>query len=392
MRNGTLASALLLGVVLSSPAPAQPIAGLETPVEIVRSVGDLQDGIALGRSSDVASTRAFLATAAQKLSAQQADVWREPRNARAALIFCMSGGSPQILRTILGYGPLPGIDEAIVKGVLAFAEGRDEDARGALADVDARDLDPAIAANVALVQGIVFAEKDGAKAKRFFDRARLLAPESSIEEAALRREVPMLAAKGELEASYMLASRYLRRYSKSAYAGSFTKQFSNDVARLSEAATERSRSMLAGILENVAVPDRRKIYLALARQSVVKGNIDMARFAAERAAQLSTVGSPDSIRSKVYEAAALVVTDDYAEAVETLGTVDRARLPKRDAELVDAAASVASEVRRWPETAGAQTETPDATPQHDKDKATMELVERARRLMTKVDLMNGAAK
>lgn len=392
MKRAALAPILMFAVLLPVPVAAQPVIGADGPLHIVRAIRDLQDSIALGKRNDVSSPRAFIADAAQKLSAQNAEAWREPRNAQAVLLFCMSGGDPKILRTILSSGPISGVDEAVVRGVLAYAEGRDEDARSELVGIDARDLSPVIGAHVALVQGVVFAEKDRAKARIFFDRARLLAPESAVEEAALRREVPMLAAMGDLEASYRLASRYFRRYGQSVFARSFRTQFANDVARRPETNEAAARARLADILENIPVPGRRELYLALANQSVVKGNIEMARFAAIRAARLAVDGSPESMRSKVYEAAALVVTDDYAEGVEALDTIDRARLAKRDAELADAASAVAAEVHRWPDADHGADAPASAKTEHTPDKATMDLVNRARSLITKVDMMNGNAK
>lgn len=393
MKHGIYTAILIAGLSLPLPAAGQPAHETATPLEIVRSIRDVQDRIALGQANEISASKALILEAARLLAAQDAKVWREPGNTKAALVFVMSGGDPQILRSILGAGKITGVDESVVKGVLAYAEGRDDDARSLLGEVDARALDIVIAAHVALIQGVIFAEKDSARARVFFDRARLLAPESSIEEVALRREVPMLVAKGELEASEYLSSRYFRRYGRSIYARSFRRQFARDVARRPEASDAKVHARLADVLEDAALPDRRELYLALAKQSVIKGNVGLARFAAAHAAQLSSEGSLESVRSKVYEAAALVVTDDYAEAVDTLERVDRAALVKRDAELFDAASSVAAEVQRWPDGSG----VPDASPvnymvEKPRDTSTRDLVNRARELMTRVDMMSGASK
>ena len=59
---------------------------------------------------------------------------------------------------------LPGMDDKLVQGVLAYGEGRNAEAADLLIRIDARSLDPSIAGHLALVQAELIAKKDAGKA------------------------------------------------------------------------------------------------------------------------------------------------------------------------------------------------------------------------------------
>src|SRR5690606_33344903 len=117
------------------------------------------------------------------------------------------------------------------QGALAYAEGRDDEARAHLLGVDARRLDPGLAGAVALVQSALVADTDPKRASEFLDQARLLAPGTLVEEAALRRQILLLPSIGQLH-RLVLLTRYVRRFGKSYYARAFWRQLAAGVAGL----------------------------------------------------------------------------------------------------------------------------------------------------------------
>ena len=69
------------------------------------------------------------------------------------------------------------IDEKLLKGALAYGEGRHRRSRASCSDgIEARTLDPSMAGHVAYVQGELAAKKEPAKALAHLDDARLLSP------------------------------------------------------------------------------------------------------------------------------------------------------------------------------------------------------------------------
>jgi chemotaxis protein MotC len=63
---------------------------------------------------------------------------------------------------------------------------------------------------------------------------------------------------------------------------------------------------------------------------------------------LSEEGSVERARSKLYEAAALILTDQFEKGVGELDAVDASRLPKQDSELKDVVAALAKLIGNGP--------------------------------------------
>jgi chemotaxis protein MotC len=366
------------------------------PFELVRSLQSLQDQVAQGNTRAHAYQRVLMAQIAERFAAMHADRWKEPRNARAALVFVLSGGHPRVLRQLLDSGMRGDLDEKLLKGALAYAEGRAAEAAELLQGVDARTLEASIAGHVAFVQGEVTAKTDPAKALTYLDDARLLSPGTLIEEAAFRRQLALVGAAGDVDGYEKLATRYLRRFPRSVYAGSFQRQFAAELVARTSAGDQGRLPRLAAMLASVGPTERRDIYLTVAKEALLKGKVEMAKFAASHAASLAKPGSAEQARSQVFEAAALVVTDQLETGVDMLSGVDRSRLDEPEAALIDAALAVAVQVRRDP------VPGPEGPPPADADEKTEvrgrgmatsggQLETRARNAIARVDrILDGA--
>ena len=383
-RMGTLAM-LACGLVmpLSSAARCQEV---PQPFELVRALRTLQDRATQGDGAAHAQQRRFSGQVAEQLLAAEPSAWTDPKNVRAVVVYALSGGEPRVLKALFGRRLLPGVDEKLLNGALAYSEGRDGDAAELLADVDIRTLEPNLGAQVALVQSTLLAAKDPKRTLALLDDARLLSPGTLIEEAALRRQASVVAAAGDMAAYNALASHYMRRFPNSVYAKGFREQFAAEVAgdRYGHAPEQLAR--LEVMLEGLDAASRRHAYLAIAHQSVIGGRVELARLAARRAVALTVEGSAEHTRSRIYEAAILIVTEDHDTGLAVLASVDRSKLEERDAELLDAAMAVAAEVRR-------QVPDADASPSASGDVPVPRAVELAQKVIARVDvLLNEATK
>jgi chemotaxis protein MotC len=274
--------------------------------------------------------------------------WKEPKNARAALVFVLSGGKGSVVQKLLDAGAVFDIEDTLLKGALAYAGNRLEEAGQLLGGIDARSLDASIAAHVAFVQADLAAKSDPAKAHAHFDDARLLAPGTLIEEASLRRQITLVVPTEERERYEALATLYLRRFPHSLYAGSFRQQFAAAVAGNVHASEPDRLARLEAILAGVGPADRRDVYLAIAKEAVQKGKAEVAAFAAGSAGKLAEAGSAEEARARVYRGAALVASEAVQEGVAMLGGADRSKLAPAEAALIDAGLSVAEAVQRPP--------------------------------------------
>lgn len=378
---------VILWLVLAATcASASAAEGEKEPYELVRTLRSVHDQIVQGSASAHAFQRTLLAHIAEHMVRMDRAVWQEPRNVRAALVYVLSGGDPRVLKYLLTLGPLPGVEERLLKGTIAYGEGRNGEAAELLAPINARSLDPSIAGHVALVQSILITRKDRARAVALLDDARLLAPGTIVEEAALRREILLVAATGGFDKFEALSSQYLRRFPRSVYASSFRVQFAMHLAHQKDVEDSAQLSRLEDALESVAVADRQEVYLTIARESIRQGKIDVARFAANKAASLTGGDAGARARADVYAGAILVVTDDFDRGLKSLQGAERAKLTGEDAELLDAALQVAQEVRREPPVGDAPPPPPKpGALDRSAQLAKSEVARQAREVIAEVD-------
>lgn len=387
-----LTTSVLLAA-LTGPALAQD--GRAQPFELVRSLRTLQDRIAYGDAEAYAAQKPLIARIANELTAADPSVWDDPRNARAAVIYALSGGEPRALKPLFRVRKLSGIDDKLLNGALAYCGGHNADAAELLGGVAPRSLEPTLGAQVALVRATLASAKEPAKAITLLDDARLLAPGTLIEEAALRQQTFLVAAAGDTERFDALASQYMRRFPSSIYAKSFREQYAAEMAR-ERFSTERM-TRLEAALGGMDAPNRRQFSLSIAREGVLKGRFALAKFAAEKALGLIDEDNSDRARARLYEAAAVIVTEDAGQGLSSLDTVDRSKLDQYDAELLDAVAGIAREVARRPqELASADLESPPPPPtggrrvrDAERMAATIKTTKTVRQALAKVDAMLG---
>ena len=194
-----------------------------------------------------------------------------------------------------------------------------------------------IAGHIALAQAELAAKKEPQKALGFLDEARLLAPGTLIEEAALRRQVSIVAATGDFDQFGQFATTYLRRFGKSVYASAFRAQFGADVAARGDTGDRDHAVRLQASLEALEPSERRDIYLIVAREALIRGRAALTRFATGNAAPLFEEGSMGRLQTNLYQAIALIVSEDIDKGASALAAMDKAKLGEEEAELISAA-------------------------------------------------------
>jgi chemotaxis protein MotC len=345
----------VLGALLALVAPVAVQAAEDKelghePYQLVRSLRLIQDKVARGSEQAHVFQRQFIERITHSILTAEPDAWKDRRNVRAAIIYALSGGDPRVLRDVMTKFILSEADDGIWRGAIAYAEGRTGEASRLLLPLDARKLDPSLGGQIALVQAVLMVRREPAKAVALLDDARLLAPGTLIEEAALRRQVTLLAASGDLDLFENRSLHYLRRYGRSVYVSGFLQSFVRVLVTTPEYATNRARvEALKTRLDDLDPLVKRDTYLAIAEEAIVRGRVELTRLAARRATELVKDGSVASIRLKVYDAAAMIVSEDFDQGFAALKAIDRSRLEEADASLLDAAIAMAGEVRKAPE-------------------------------------------
>lgn len=326
------------------------------PYRLVRTLQAIQDRTAHGSREALTLQSPLLSQIEQQLLVAPADIWQEPRNARAAVTFSLSGGSPAILRKLVRMDPPPAIAPELLKGVLAYVEGDEEDARKYLENVDPRKLPPGIDGRIALVQSALYARSEPERAMKNLDLSRLMLPGTLVDEGALRRQVFLAGQLGLNQKFKSLAKHYLQRYPNSVYAGDFHQRFSAALIRLDMTGTPEEELWLTDMLAALDVPSQVNINLILAKQAIAQGKTRMAILSAKRVLEIAPAGTTALERAKLYYAASTVTNEaDFVESKKTLLTLNRKLLPPDDISLLESALYIATRIRELPGTSALAT-------------------------------------
>lgn len=320
-----------------------------TPYELARMLTALQDDVARGSGSALAAQRVLMDRIAARFTAADPAEWRVARNARALVIYALSGGSPAVVRQTIDDAVLEPPFDALVSGALAYLEGRAGDARRHFARIDDRTLDHSVRGSVFLAQAALAVERNPGRAMELLEKARAAAPASLVEEAALRRAMLVAAEEDDIALLERLVSRYLGKFRRSIYAGNFRQRLAAAVTRMSFIREPEDFGRLSAMLAPMTPAGRQEIYLGLARAAIESGSREAAALAAERALATAEPGTLDHTRATLYGAAAQVVDPKAFEpAFGTLAGLKSEDLPEDDRALLLAARRLSQTVGDLP--------------------------------------------
>ena len=326
---------------------ATPQPRIGDPVAWVRTLQLLQDRVAAGSLSAHASQPMVIARINADLQNAGPDVWADPRNVRAAIVFALSGGGPAILRHLTTQGSLGNPEATLARGALAYVEGREAEATRLLRDIDLAALPLTLAGAIGLTQASLTVTENPVRAVALLDRVRLLLPGTLTEEGALRREIFTLGQIGDLRKFETLAIQYLRRFPHSIYAGNFRQRLAFQLMRFDVGQDADRLATLNRILAELGSESRRDMYLLIARTAIQAGKTASALVATDKALALCAPGSLEATQARLYRAAAEIVTlATFRSGLRTLRSLDRAMLPARDAVLLDTALATADAIGR----------------------------------------------
>ena len=333
---------------LAAAPPPQP-EPLDEPEILIRRLQDLQERVAAGDAASYAEQPQLLHMIARRFEAQPPEIWAKRPDARALILYLLSGGASSVGRKILDAHSFAATETPLAKGAIAYLEGVEGVDRDTLLNLDPLALDVSLGAHVAFVQSILLAGLDRPKALAKLDIARLLAPGGLVEEAALRREVGLLAETAEFDKFAGLARQYWQRFRNSPYAPNFLRQFLLSAARVSLRIPAAEWTQLDEFINSLKPETQRALYLVVAQTAAVGGNFALGDMAAGRVLDLSPENSVERQRAVLFRAAARVGAANFATGPALLHEVDRSRLPSGDQPLYDAVGLVSARIFRAPE-------------------------------------------
>lgn len=344
-RSAVLVAALLLGGAPTRPAGAQDAPEL-APYIMLRSLQFVQDTVALGDHSAGEMQRFMLNKIDAALRAADASTFDDPRNVDAALIYAMSGGNPATLEYLVERDLSGNFDSRVADALRKYLGGRGTLVAQSLGGMAIEYRNQAIGPYVALVSGNVTVPENPVGALEYYDIARLGAPGTIIEEAALRRSVAIAVDADLVDKGLAYSRKYARRFVHSPYASQFVDFF---VQLVVEHHPRIGEADIDATVEFMDIDRRREVFLRIARRATLDGKNELARMASGKAAALAGMAadSPE-VLARLYGGVASIPTSDVGTAMEDLAAIPEDELSPRDRALRAAAQVVASEVLRKP--------------------------------------------
>ncbi|MBY3083425.1 chemotaxis protein [Rhizobium laguerreae] len=340
---------MALGLAMLSPAAANAQDPDDlAPYKMLRSLQFVQDSVVTGDHSAGEMQRFMLGTIDTRLRTVEPSIFDDDRNVDAALIYTMSGGNPQTLEYLIAHDVNGYFDNRVTDVLRKYLSGKGLLVAKTLQETAREYRDKKIGPYLALIGGNVLIATKPTDALDLYDQARLAAPGTIVEEAALRRSLAICVDKGMLDRGMAYSQRYVRRFLHSPYASQFADLFVTLVVGHDHDVKPQD---VIDILSFMDAPRQREVYLRIARAAAISGKPELARMAVGRVQSLGGTDNAFGPLADFYGGMAGLPTEDIDQAAKNVSGIDGNALSRRDQALQDAARSVAEQILRAPDPA-----------------------------------------
>lgn len=339
-----------LGLAMLSPVVghAQDKDDLQ-PYKMLRSLQFVQDSVVLGDHSAAEMQRFMLGTIDERLRTVDPSVFDDERNVDAALTYVMSGGNPQTLEFLVAHDTNGYFDNRVTDVLRKYLSGKGLLAANTLVETAKEYHDKKIGPYLSLIGGNVLIASKPVDALALYDQARLEAPGTIVEEAALRRSVAICVETNLVDKGLEYSQRYVRRYLHSPYASQFADLFVKLVVAHDHDVKPEDVVDILAFMDDAR---QREVYLRIARAAAIAGKSELARVAVGQVQRLSA-GTDNTFGqlAGLYGGMANIPTDAIEKATRDISDIADGQLTPRDQALQQAARSVAEQVLRAPDAA-----------------------------------------
>jgi chemotaxis protein MotC len=356
---------------LTAIAGLTPVAAFTDPGTISDLVDELQRmqvKVSLGYKAAYSAELNQLKTIGAAVATAGPETWKNKRDADSLVIYILSGGSLADVGPLLKGDALIESERSLARGALAYVTNHEADAITLLKETDLTAPDARLAGEVAFARSVLETKRDPKAAVELLDWSRLLTPGGLVEEAALRREIALLAEAKDVGRVAMLTRQYVTRFSASLYAPEFLRDLAGAIVRLGLADDPANYKLIANAVASLSPEDRRSFLLNLAKSGIVNARFGVAASAATEALESSKTDSPEAMRARLYVAAGRLFSDGYDAALADLRTLSESKLDRSDASLLSAVRRVAAQLRVAPDLNVFNTENVVALPDASKEK------------------------
>ena len=271
-------------------APAAAFADSAKVSDLVDELRQMQAKVAQGDKAAYSAELNQLKTIGAAIATAGPETWKNKRDADSLVIYILSGGSLADVGPLLKGDAFIESERSLARGALAYVTNHEADAITLLKETELTALDARLAGEVAFARSVLETKRDANAAVELLDWSRLLAPGGLVEEAALRREIALLAEAKDVTRLAMLTRQYVTRFSASLYAAEFLRDLAGAVVRLGLADDPVNYKLVANAVASLPPDGRRAFLLNLAKSGMVSGRLRRRRFGCD--------GSPRKLKDR----------------------------------------------------------------------------------------------
>jgi chemotaxis protein MotC len=333
---------LLAAFALTEPAGAQIERARFS--DMADDLQRIQVRMAQGDKSAYAAQLKQLKAMDAAIAAAKPEIWKDRREAESLVIYILSGGASSDVVPLLKDDILPEADRTLARGAVAYITSHEADALVLLGAVDLKALEPRVAGEVAFARSVLASKRDDKAALALLDWARLVAPGGLVEEAALRREIELVAQARDATRSAMLTRQYATRFGASLYAADFFRELARMIARFGLADDPDNYQLLSDAAASLPPDALRDFLLTLAKAAIVNARFGAAAAAAAQVLKSAPKESLEEARGRLYLDASRLFSDGYAAARADLEAIAATKFDRSDAGLLASIRSVAAQL------------------------------------------------
>jgi chemotaxis protein MotC len=324
--------------------PANEMQARQSTLRLVEQLGAIQDKIIRGDRAALAEQARLLRDIAYEVRQFGPDDWKDYINVRTSLLYVLSGGDAHVLAPLIDSNALGTADQKLAAGIVSFAQGQPRAARKLFMEIDPRSLDVSLVGPFALARASLYLDDNHAKAIELLDDARLACPHTAIDEAAARREIPILIGMGERDRALMLTTSYVREFGKSIYAWKLFRDFAEATAKRSDMDDPTTVDRLAASFDDQDMQVASELFIDVAGEALLQGKLKLARAAADRILKIENAAPETLDKARLYRAAAEAPSADAGDALRALNQITADRLSDDDTEIREVAGFIAKSV------------------------------------------------
>ena len=264
----------------AAPDFVVPVSRSSLVVQAMRKISKLQSEMAMGHKNAPQALKTEMLRV-PKLIAEMEVSKLTSSEIQSAALFVLSGGDPSVVARFLQAASMSVEQRALLEGVANYATADFSKASERLLPLNPNQFETTLNAQLTIAQVQLTAPANSPNIINRLAFAANIVPGTLIEEAAIRRIIPHLSRKGEVNSLLYWTQRYLRRFPNSLYYRDFEVSFVDAIVSMANDKLEWDETSLASTFraagENRTARLAREILLRVIQSGNTAGCVLVAK-------------------------------------------------------------------------------------------------------------------